>query len=188
MPLFLMFLAIPLLEIAAFIVIGGKIGIGPTLAAVVLTALAGSMLLRRQGLAVLARIRADMEARRMPGKALAEGAMIAAAGLLLLTPGFVTDAAGFALFLPPVRTFLWQWIGRRIEVGFVGDPAADRGRGPGAAGIPAPARCGSGRDRSGCRRLFGPPRSGQPVAGRKGQIAAPHRDRPGGIVACGRAC
>ncbi len=125
MPLFLLFLAIPLLEIAAFILIGGEIGIGATMALIVLTAFAGTFLLRHQGLAVLGRIRADLDARRMPAKPLVEGAMIAAAGLLLLTPGFITDTIGFALFAPPVRTFLWRLIGRHLDVRAAGHADGD---------------------------------------------------------------
>ena len=116
MPLFLLFLAVPLIEIALFIVIGGKIGVFATLAMVLLTAIAGSALLRWQGVQTLNRIRADMEARRLPARPIADGAMIAVAGLLLLTPGFFTDFCGFMLFVPGVRSAIWRQIASRITV------------------------------------------------------------------------
>jgi len=116
MPLFLLFLAVPLIEIALFIVIGGKIGVFATLAMVLVTAIAGSALLRWQGVRTLNRIRADLEARRLPARPIADGAMIAVAGLLLLTPGFFTDFCGFMLFVPGVRSAIWRQIASRITV------------------------------------------------------------------------
>lgn len=127
MPLFLLFLAVPLIEIALFIVIGGKIGVFATLAMVVVTAIAGSALLRWQGVQTLNRIRSDLEARRLPARPIADGAMIAVAGLLLLTPGFFTDFCGFMLFVPGVRAAIWRQVASRITiVGTAGGPAADR--------------------------------------------------------------
>lgn len=129
MPLFLLFLAVPLIEIALFIVIGGKIGVFATLAMVVVTAIAGSALLRWQGVQTLNRIRNDLEARRLPARPIADGAMIAVAGLLLLTPGFFTDFCGFMLFVPGVRSAIWRQIASRITiVGTTGEASADRPR------------------------------------------------------------
>lgn len=116
MPLFLLFLAVPLIEIALFIVIGGKIGVFATLAMVLVTAIAGSALLRWQGVQTLNRIRADLEARRLPARPIADGAMIAVAGLLLLTPGFFTDFCGFMLFVPGVRSAIWRQIASRVTI------------------------------------------------------------------------
>ncbi len=114
--LFAIFIGIPLLEIAAFVVIGGEIGLGWTLALVVITAVIGSALLRQQSFAAFQKIQSDMDAGRLPGEALGTGAMILIAGILLLTPGFVTDTIGFALFIPAVRRWLWHIVRSRIKV------------------------------------------------------------------------
>jgi UPF0716 protein FxsA len=114
--LFLLFIAIPLLEIAAFVVIGGEIGVLATLAMVFVTALLGSILLRVQGFGLIKRIQSETDAGRVPGRELVHGAMILLAGLLLLLPGFVTDALGFLLFVPAVRDAVWSFLSKRVLV------------------------------------------------------------------------
>lgn len=109
-------LVIPIVEIAAFIAIGGQIGIGWTLLMILVTAIIGSFLLRIQGLSLINQVKTEMDAGRVPGKALGEGAMLLVAGILLLTPGFVTDAIGFLLFVPPVRSLIWAFAASRITV------------------------------------------------------------------------
>ncbi|MGI9400718.1 MAG: FxsA family protein [Rhizobiaceae bacterium] len=109
-------LVIPILEITIFILVGGEIGIVATLALIFLTAVIGSILLRVQGFATLRKIQSDMEQNRLPGRELGNGAMILVAGVLLLTPGFVTDAIGFALFVPALRNALWQFLVRHINI------------------------------------------------------------------------
>ncbi len=111
-----MLLAVPLLEIAAFVVIGGQIGVALTLAMVVVTAVIGSFLLRWQGLSLITRIRTEMNAQRMPAKELVSGVMILIAGILLLTPGFVTDTIGFLLFVPPIQAAVWGLVKSRVQV------------------------------------------------------------------------
>lgn len=114
--LFAVFVGVPLMEIAAFVVIGGKIGLGWTLAMVVITAVIGSALLRYQSFSTFQRIQREMAEGRVPGEALGQGVMIFVAGLLLLTPGFVTDAIGFLLFVPAVRRGIWHFVRARISV------------------------------------------------------------------------
>lgn len=109
-------LVIPLAEIAAFIVIGGQIGVLPTLAMVFVTAVIGSFLLRRQGLRVFRRIESEMRQGQAPARELVHGVMILAAGLLLLTPGFVTDTLGFLLFIPAIRERVFAFLSSRIKV------------------------------------------------------------------------
>jgi len=117
MPLLLiLFIAIPLAEIATFIQIGGIIGLWPTLGTVVVTALIGSALLRQQGLAALSRVQAAVNRNVFPGDALFDGACLILAGALLLTPGFLTDAVGFALFVPGVRQALGSMILKNVMV------------------------------------------------------------------------
>lgn len=116
MPLFLLFLIVPLIEIALFIQIGGIIGLWWTLAIVILTALLGTILVRSQGAAVLAQVRRSFDDLRDPTEPLAHGAMILFSGALLLTPGFFTDAVGFALLTPGIRGWLFRFIKSRINV------------------------------------------------------------------------
>lgn len=108
------FIGVPLVEIAVFIQIGGEIGLGWTLAIVVLTAIAGSWLLRRQGLSTLARAQAEMDRGVMPVQQVFDGVCLLIAGCLLLTPGFVTDALGALLFIPPLRVLLARRVLARI--------------------------------------------------------------------------
>lgn len=117
MPLVLAILiGLPILEIAAFVMVGSEIGVLRTIALVLLSGIAGSILLRIQGFGALKRIRIEMEAGRDPGRELAHGAMIMLAGILLLLPGFVTDLLGLLLFIPPVREFAWRFLKRRMVV------------------------------------------------------------------------
>lgn len=109
-------LAIPLAEIATFVVVGGQIGVLPTIGLVLATAVTGTILLRIQGFGVMTRIRAALDAGAMPGRDLVHGFMIMAAGLLLLTPGFITDTVGLLLFVPAVRDFAWSLVRDRIVV------------------------------------------------------------------------
>lgn len=116
----LLILVLPLAEIACFIVIGRRIGLFATLSLVVLSAIAGVVLMRIQGFGVLARLRQSGQDGRAPGKEMLDAAMIMIAGILLLIPGFLTDILGLALFLPPVRTFLWNRLMRNIVVVDIG--------------------------------------------------------------------
>ncbi len=114
--LFLAFLSIPLIEIALFIQVGGLIGLWPTLAIVILTAILGTWLVRSQGALAIANLRESFSDLRDPTEHLAHGAMILFSGALLLTPGFFTDAAGFALLAPPVRSAVYRWARKRVKV------------------------------------------------------------------------
>lgn len=112
--LFVPFVLVPIIEIALFIQVGGFIGLWPTLAIVVLTALAGTWLMRAQGMAVLAELQGKLQDGGNPTGPIAHGAMILFAGALLLTPGFFTDAVGFSLLLPPVRAALIRYGAARL--------------------------------------------------------------------------
>lgn len=110
------FIGVPLIEIALFIQVGGLIGLWPTLVIVLLTAMAGTALVRSQGLAALRDIQRSLDRLDDPTAALAHGAMILVSGLLLLTPGFFTDAIGFALLVPGVRDHVIAALRARITV------------------------------------------------------------------------
>lgn len=109
-----LFIGMPLIEIAVFIQVGGEIGVWPTIGATILTALAGSLLLRAQGLAALMRARAQMDQGQLPAREMFEGVCLVLAGALLLVPGFVTDTIGLLLFVPPVREVLRHMIGKYL--------------------------------------------------------------------------
>ena len=123
-----MLLVIPIVEIATFIAIGGQIGIGLTLLMILVTAIIGTILLRVQGLGLIREIQTKFADGQVPGRALGDGAMIVVAGLLLLTPGFVTDAIGFLLFVPPVRSAIFAFVASRVKV--VGPGGASFGDDP----------------------------------------------------------
>lgn len=110
----LAFLCIPIAEIAVFIKAGEVIGLGWTLAVVVLTAVIGTALLRRQGLRVLAQTQQKLDRGELPVGELFDGICLLVAGALLLTPGFITDFVGLALFIPPVRLLLGTFIMSRF--------------------------------------------------------------------------
>lgn len=113
---FLLLLVIPIAEIATFIAVGGAIGIGWTLLLILITAIIGTALLRAQGMGLVARIQSEVRAGRVPARELTHGLMLLLAGVLLLTPGFVTDAVGFSLFVPPVRDLVWRLARERVTV------------------------------------------------------------------------
>ena len=102
----LIFLIVPLVEIYILIQVGQVIGALWTVLLVVLTAVIGVQLLRSQGLSTLARAQQKMNAGEMPAHELLEGLALLVAGAFLLTPGFFTDAFGFALLLPVTRSIL----------------------------------------------------------------------------------
>jgi UPF0716 protein FxsA len=111
-----LFLIVPLTEIMVFILVGSQIGVLATIALVILTAIAGSILLRWQGFAALRRIQQELAAQHVPGKELVHGVMVLLAGFLLLTPGFVTDTLGILLFIPQVRDQVWKFLSSRVKV------------------------------------------------------------------------
>ncbi|MCY4462849.1 MAG: FxsA family protein [Albidovulum sp.] len=104
MALFLILATVPILEIALFIEVGGWIGLWPTLAVVVATAALGAIMLRSQGSMAVGKIRTAVMNSQDPSEQLIHGLLILVSGLLLLTPGFFTDAIGFALLFPSVRS------------------------------------------------------------------------------------
>lgn len=140
----LAFILVPIVEIALLIHVGGLIGVWQTIALIVITAVIGAALLRAQGLRTLREAQESLNRNEMPVAELFDAACLLVAGVLLLTPGFVTDAFGFLLFVPPmrrlVRGLLWRWLSTRpgttIRVdGVVIDEERDTGpagpRGPG---------------------------------------------------------
>ncbi|SDN83231.1 UPF0716 protein FxsA [Lutimaribacter pacificus] len=114
--LLLAFIAVPIIEIALFIQVGGAIGTWPTLGIVVLTAVIGTMLMRAQGALAMQDLQRSFNELRDPTEPLAHGAMILVAGVLLLTPGFFTDALGLSLLIPQVRKAVLAYMRSRVQV------------------------------------------------------------------------
>lgn len=108
-------IGVPLIEIGLFIQVGGLIGLWPTLALVVATAILGAWQLRAQGLATLSRARDQLDRGQLPARELFDGVCLVIAGALLLTPGFLTDAVGLGLFVAAVRDVLRAALARRLE-------------------------------------------------------------------------
>lgn len=125
--LFLAFVAVPIIEIALFIQVGGLIGTWPTLAIVLLTALLGTMMMRAQGALAMRDVQRSFNDLRDPTEPLAHGAMILVAGVLLLTPGFFTDTLGLSLLIPQVRRWVFAYVAARVRLHTVQYGQADPG-------------------------------------------------------------
>lgn len=120
--LLIAFIAVPLIEIGLFIQVGGWIGLFPTLGIVLVTAVLGTWLVRTQGTLALNELRTSFSDLNDPTEPLVHGAMILFAGALLLTPGFFTDALGFALLIPAVRQAAYKALRARVNVQSFGKP------------------------------------------------------------------
>lgn len=114
--LLLVFIAVPLLEIALLVKIGQMIGFWATIGIVVATAALGTYLLHRQGLETFHRIVRAAEAGQPPVEALVDGVMLLIAGVLLLTPGIITDTLGLVLLVPQIRRLLIRHVLARVMV------------------------------------------------------------------------
>jgi len=121
--LLIIFVFVPVMELYILIEAGRMIGIGATVGLIMLTGVAGAWLARSQGLEILRRIQQETANGQMPARTLIDGALILVGGLLLLTPGFFTDALGFS-FLVPITRELWRkglsaWLEKQIRQGSV---------------------------------------------------------------------
>ena len=106
--IFLLFILIPIIEIAIFITVGSNIGILNTIVIILLTAVIGIYFVRRQGLSLLFNAQRNMAQGIMPTEEIKGGIFLLISGLLLITPGFFTDCVGFLMFLRPVQNFILQ--------------------------------------------------------------------------------
>ena len=106
--IFLLFIFIPIIEIAIFITVGSNIGILNTIAIILLTAVIGIYFVRRQGLTLLFSAQRNMTQGIMPTEEIKGGIFLLISGLLLITPGFFTDCIGFSMFFKPVQNFISQ--------------------------------------------------------------------------------
>lgn len=108
-------IGLPVLDIASLIEVGDRIGLWPTLGAVVLAFMVGSILMRAQGFAILAQAQATLQDGRLPAREVFDGVCAIIGSMLLMFPGFVSDVIGMALLLPPVRALLRRVIGMNIR-------------------------------------------------------------------------
>ena len=106
--IFLLFILIPIIEIAIFITVGSSIGILNKIAIILLTAIVGIYFVRRQGLSLLFNAQRNMAQGIMPAEEIKGGVFLLISGLLLITPGFFTDCVGFLMFFKPVQNFISQ--------------------------------------------------------------------------------
>lgn len=111
----LLFIVTPLVELAILIYLGTLIGIINTILIVVITGILGAFLARTQGLATLSRIRSSMERGILPSDELFQGSLIVIGGLLLVTPGMITDLVGFAMLIPQTRNIVIKWLRKLIQ-------------------------------------------------------------------------
>jgi UPF0716 protein FxsA len=129
--LVVVFIVVPILELYVIIKVGGLIGVMATLLLLLAMSLLGAFLLRHQGRGAWLRFNEAIAQRRFPGREVADGLMITVGGVLLLTPGFITDAVGLLLLFPPTRAIarrlLRAYAGRRLLVVGVGGVGGSRG-------------------------------------------------------------
>jgi len=119
----------PIIEIFVLIQVGSAIGALATIGIVIFTAVLGTWMLRSQGLSTLNKARSRLSGGEIPAFQLMEGLALAVGGALLLTPGFVTDAIGFACLLPPTRRLLVNAVSSRVSIaGMAGNAAGSRAR------------------------------------------------------------
>ncbi|MDP6278214.1 MAG: FxsA family protein [Nitrospinota bacterium] len=112
--LFLLFTAVPLLELMILIELGSATGLGPTIGIVLLTGAVGAWAARTQGFYVLTQIQSELGSGQLPAAQLVEGAMVLVGGVLLITPGLLTDFTGFALMVPAVRRAIREMLMRKF--------------------------------------------------------------------------
>ena len=118
--LLLLFIFVPIIEIGLFIQVGGFLGLWPTIALVLVTAFVGASLVRSQGLQTLMNVQNRLQQGELPAQQIFEGVMLAVAGVLLLTPGFMTDALGMLVLLPAPRAAIAKYLMSKMVVQSVG--------------------------------------------------------------------
>ena len=113
--LILIFVIVPLVELALLIEIGQQIGLESTLGLVILTGIAGAYLARSQGFFIFTQIQAELQQGRLPAESLFDGLLILVGGLLLLTPGILTDVIGFLLLVPGSRLVIKNFLKKKLQ-------------------------------------------------------------------------
>jgi len=109
------FIVIPLIELIILIKVGSYIGLWPTILIVVLTGIVGASLARYQGFIIINKIRSDVSSGRVPARELIDGLLVLIGGIVLLTPGFITDICGFFLLIPFTRNLIKGFVRSQFE-------------------------------------------------------------------------
>lgn len=142
--LIVLFIVVPLAELAVIIQVGQAIGVVPTIAILLADSILGGVLMRSQGRAAWRRFNEAMQAGRVPHREALDGGLVIFGGALLLTPGFLSDLFGLLLLIPPTRAVARRVVGRlvarRVVVGVVGLGGAGAARGRGRRGAGTPPR------------------------------------------------
>jgi UPF0716 protein FxsA len=119
----LLLIIVPAFEIGLLVLSGQAIGLVPTVLLIITTGILGAYLAKKQGMEALRKAQQDMQYGQLPGDAIIDGLCILVGGVVLLTPGFITDAIGFLLLLPPTRKmfkpFIYKLFKRWINNGNV---------------------------------------------------------------------
>ena len=119
--LLMLFIIVPIVELYILIEVGKKIGSLTTIGIIILTGILGAYLVKSQGFMILRKIQNDLNEGILPGNSLIQGAIILAGGILLLTPGFITDIIGFIFLIPAsrriVKKYLLKWLKGKIKEG-----------------------------------------------------------------------
>ena len=110
-----LFIGLPIVELALLFKVHERVGLGTTVLLVLLTGITGAALVRRQGVAILFRIQHEIEKGNLPAPQMIDGIMVLVAGALLITPGLITDAVGFALLVPVIREYIRGWLRKKLE-------------------------------------------------------------------------
>ena len=125
--LLILFIIIPLVELYLLVVVGARVGLPATILLVILTGAWGAYLAKSQGYSILARIQAETAAGRVPTEELIDGLLVLIGGIVLLTPGLLTDLAGFCLMLPGFRAIIRERVKKKFasQVGHFKMPTPD---------------------------------------------------------------
>lgn len=137
--LVLLFIVVPIVELYVIVQVAGGIGVLETIGLLIVVSIVGAWLVRREGMGVLRKVQTQLAAGEMPTKQIVDGGLIMFAGALMLTPGFVTDAVGVLLLIPPTRIAVRSVLMRRFR-----GRVQTIGGGPTAAGFGGPFGPGFG--------------------------------------------
>jgi UPF0716 protein FxsA len=130
----LVFVVVPIVEIYVIVQVGQAIGMLNTIGLLLLFSILGAYLARHEGFVVIQRVRERLDRGEVPGREMLDGLLVLSGGILLIVPGFVTDAFGLLLLFPPTRTLARRLLARRFMVRTIGGPPSRRPPGPPSGG------------------------------------------------------
>jgi UPF0716 protein FxsA len=186
MAFLLLFVGLPLVEFFLLMEVGARLGFLPTLLLVLGTGVVGASLARQQGLGVLARMQEDLAQGRPPNRSALEAVVILLSGVVLLAPGFLTDAIGLMGLFPPTRALILKGLQGAFERATKDGRVAMGGRGPGGGmffsgrfgGRPGGRGPGGGGSASAGPGVFGGPNRGMGSGGIRDATVVSEKDGP----------